>query len=186
MTLLPSLVSRDSDAKISPQTTTVPLATLTSRSGVGDWVIFFALNQRRVFFQMQLGEVDCNWCRFLDAGITAAEPTSAAAKSAETTRRCSRTRSGTWLFRRRRCNHGRRRCIIFVAQCRNSFKRYRHRQAEMLMYNLFDFMPDMRRLQNLKAAMPQADMQNLSVKGSGCVVKKAVDHTASGLQLFNN
>ena len=56
----------------------------------------------------------------------------------------------------------------------------------MLMYNLFNFMPDMRRLQNLKAAMPQADMQNLSVKGSGCVVKKAVDHTASGLQLFNN
>ena len=55
----------------------------------------------------------------------------------------------------------------------------------MLMDNLFDLPSDMRCFQNLKTAMSQTDVQNLSVITGGCIVKKAVDHTAAGLQLFN-
>ena len=43
----------------------------------------------------------------------------------------------------------------------------------MLVDDLFDLLSDMCGFQNLKTAMPETDMQDLSVKGGGCIIKKS-------------
>ena len=69
MTLLPSRVSRDSAAKMSPQTTTVPLEMPTSRSGAGSAVILRPF--KRVAFSFR-----CRFAKLIETAVGSLTPLS--------------------------------------------------------------------------------------------------------------